>query len=67
MQWQIMLNDFQLEVMLDLFYYVILDFMMQGDELGYSLLDEWNIMDWLEFDLLVFGLYMDVDVIIVWG
>lgn len=32
-----------------------------SNQLGYSLLDEWNTTDWLELDSSAFGPYMDVD------
>jgi hypothetical protein len=66
-QRQTMPNDLQPEAMLDPSYYATSDPMMQGDELGYSLLDEWNITDWLELDSSAFGPYMDADATTAWG
>lgn len=54
-------NELQAEAMLDPSYYTSSEGMMGGEDLGYSLFDEWNTTDWLELDSSAFGPYMDVD------
>ncbi|KAL2212598.1 hypothetical protein CC79DRAFT_1347145 [Sarocladium strictum] len=56
-------NDLQPDAMMNSSFYSNSDAMLAGDDLGYSLLDEWNITDWLELDSSAFGPYIDTELV----